>query len=75
MEVGTGGGVTLWWGSINHLKVKGSKVPTTPRRGENVLLSAARGFSAAVQLPGFLAAVRRSHFPGTTSLARANGLG
>lgn len=52
MEVGTGGGVALWWDSINHLKVKGSKVPTTPWREENLLLSAARGFSAALQLPG-----------------------
>lgn len=27
---GSGGGATLWWYSINHFKVKGSKVPTSP---------------------------------------------
>lgn len=43
----SGGGATLWWDPINHFKVKGSEIPSSPWRGEDVLLSVARRFPAA----------------------------
>lgn len=68
--MGTGGGAALWWDAINHFKVKGSKVPTSPLEGRGranrgLPLSAARGFPAAAQPPELSAAHRPSHFPGT----------
>lgn len=71
----SGGGASLCWVSINHFKVKGSKVTTTPWRKENMLLSAAYGFPAAVRQPGILAALRRSHFPETASPAAVDRAG
>lgn len=87
--MGTGGGAALWWDTINHFKVKGSKVLSSPLEGRRqaprgLLLSAARGFPAAARRRGSSAALRRSHFPGAparphsrarfTELAGSRGL-
>lgn len=78
--MGTGGGAALWWDTINHFKVKGSKVPSFPLEGRRqaprgLLLSAARGFPAAARRRGSSAALRGSHFPGAPSPARTAGPG
>jgi len=76
--MGMGGGAALWWDTINHFKVKGSKVPRNPLEGREraawgLLLSAARRFPAAPRHPGISAALRRSYCPATPSPARQSG--